>query len=388
MKTPPRTVAAALLALGLPALGFVAGYGYGIGKYTEAKSSIAKPLPKALAPVVKGMRVSPNGRFVAFTGVYDQSRRSSRFVFDLRSGKWSAQEAPLGWQDYFSQWSADSSEVLFEREKIPRPVAEAKGGVYGEKVLSGATSKASNSSVGADGPAFSQPRALTQGVAPGGEKIVTGFWDDRGHLIIKTRSEPKALYRVDNGRAVLVDRSPGTYQQNRAVTENGRTVYYVVRDAGPEGAVALFRIDGKQVRQLSERLEDVAYSYVTENGRHMIAARYADNEEDWRWTLYAITPARALKKAEATIPGDVISVYWSPDFRHVLGSSGQSLWLIDVPSLRVRRLGQRRNWNADDAAWTSDGKNVLVAADGRLYEIGIANGRERERWRFPASYWK
>jgi hypothetical protein len=377
-----------MLTLALLGFGFVAGYGYGYGKYKQIKPSVSTPKPTPLAPVVKGMHISPNGKLLAFTAVYDQSRRASRFVYDLKSGKWSAQQSPVGWQDYITQWSADSSHVLFEREKIPRPVAEAKSGIYQEKVLSPATSNVSNSSEeAASQPRFSNPQPLTQGVAPGNEKIMTGFWDERGKLWIKTRREPKALYGVEGKRAVLLDRTPGTYLQNRAATENGRTVLYVVRDINTAGSMALFRVDGRRTTQLSEPLDDVVWSYITDNGRQMIVCRYAENGEDWRWTLYRVTPQKATVEKEGDIPGDVISVYWSPNRRHVLGSSGQSLWLIDVPSLKATRVGKRNDWNADDAAWCADSQTIIVAADGKLWEVNTNNGQTRAIWTFPPPYW-
>jgi hypothetical protein len=384
-----RVYAAGFLALSLIGLGFVAGYGYGFGKYQQVKPVTATPKPAALAPVVKGMRVSPNGHLLAFTGVYDQSRRASRFVFNLQNGAWSAQESPLGWQDYITQWSADSSRVLFEREKIPRPVADAKAGIYADKVLSSATATPSRTSESVKSqPQFSQAQPLTQGVTPGDEKIMTGFWDARGRLIIKTRREPKALYGVEGKRAVLLDRTSGTYLQNRAVMENGVSVLYVMRDIDSNGTQALFRVVGNKAQRISEPLRDVVWSYVAENARAMIVCYYAANDEDWRWVYYRITPQKALKVQENTVPGDVISVYWSPDSRFVLGSSGQSLWLIDLPSLKSKRLGTRRDWYADDAAWLADSKAVLVAADGKLWKVNLLGGQSRAIWTFPAPYWK
>jgi hypothetical protein len=56
------------------------------------------------------------------------------------------------------------------------------------------------------------------------------------------------------------------------------------------------------------------------------------------------------------VPGDVSGVFWSPDRKYVLGASGESLWLIDIPSLQSRRLGNRTDWDADDAGWLPDSK--------------------------------
>ena len=393
-----RVYLAAMLAAVMVVLGFVAGYGYGFGKNRQVRAQVV-PLdskPAALAPVVKAMRVSPDGRRLAFTGVYDQSRRSSRFVIDLPSRAWSAQESPSGWQDYITQWSADGRRVLFEREKIPRPVAESKSGIYEQEIAvpQKPVAKADNR------PSlqfrWTGPKSLSSDVGLKGEKIITGFWDAQGALVLKTRREPKALYRVHSGRASRVDGTAGTYMQNRAVRENSRNVLYVVRtmDASPNQStlaapgVALYRIEGNKTQRLSEALPDVEWVYISEDGRWMIAARYAENGEDWRWSLHRIGVPRAVKVKEATIPGDVISVYWSPDRRHVLGSSGGSLWIIDVPSLQVRRLGARQDWNADDAAWDGDSRSALVAADGRLFRVALSSGQERELWRFPFEYWQ
>lgn len=391
-----RVYVAGLLAAVLMVLGFVAGYGYGFGKNRQV-STQAAPLdskPAALAPVVKAMRVSPDGRRLAFTGVFDQSRRSSRFIVDLPSQTWSAQESPSGWQDYITQWSADGRSLLFEREKIPRPVAEAKSGIYSQAIdaprqpIQNADKAPSKSFL------WSEPKSLSADLALNNEKIITGFWDVRGALILKTRREPKALYRVEAGRAARVDSTPGTYLQNRAVKENGRSVIYVVRtvEATPQSTstasgVALYRIENGKARRLSKAMQDVEWVYIAEDGRWMITSRYAADGENWLWTLYRIRNEGAVKVKEAAVPGDVISVYWSPDRRYVLGSSGGSLWIIEVPSLRSHRLGARQNWNADDAAWSSDSRSVLVAADGKLFRVALANGQERELWRFTPKYW-
>ncbi|MDF2440133.1 MAG: hypothetical protein JWN98_1117, partial [Abditibacteriota bacterium] len=358
-----RVYAAAALAVMMVVLGFVAGYGYGFGKNRQIDTP---PLPidgkpAALAPVVKAMRLSPDGRRLAFTGVYDQSRRSSRFLIDLGSRAWGAQESPSGWQDYITQWSPDGERVLFEREKIPRPVAEAKPGIYEEEIEVPQRPTANTGNKPSSQFRWMGPESLSADLSLKNEKIITGFWDTRGGLVLKTRREPKALYRVEAGRASRVDATPGTYLQNRAVREKGRNVLYVVRTVEPnasasaatagQGAasgtqstsatpgMALYRIDGAKTQRLSEEMQDVVWVYVSEDGHWMLSSRYAEDGENWQWSLYRISATQAVKVREAQIPGDVISVYWSPDRRYVLGSSGGSLWVIDVPSLKVRRLG-------------------------------------------------
>ena len=206
---------------------------------------------------------------------------------------------------------------------------------------------------------------------------------------MKTRRELKSLFLKGAGGAEIVDRSPGTYYQNRAVMEKGSLAYYVVRDISVEdGTVGLFRISKGKSRRLGSTLSDVLWAYLAENARWMIVCRYAENGRDWRWSLHRVSPTNSQVAREATIPEDVITVYWSPDFKRVLGAAGKSLWLIEVPTLKLKKLGEREDWNADDATWLSRQNAVIVAASGRLWKVDIASGKQTEVWKFPAEYWR
>jgi hypothetical protein len=378
-----------VLAIILVGLGFAVGYGY--HTVQSAPSTIQSPDAETVStpPLVKGLRVSPDDRLVAFAAVFDQSRRAARFVFDLKTNTYTTANTPRGWQDYITQWSANGRAVLFEREKIPRPVDDTTAGIYQEKVwLNPGAPKQ-----GAVKPQTAPPQLMTEGLAPRAEKVVAGFWAPNGQLIIKTRRETKSLYAVRGGVASFVDHSSGTYEQNRAITENGKPVYYVVRDisgAGEKttGDTALFRVENAKAQQISDALEDPTWVYVAENARWMIACRQADNGTDWIWTLYSVAPHQARRVRSAQVPGDVIAVYWSPDFKHVLGAAGQSLWLIDVPSLHVHRLGARMDWSADDAAWMNRENAVVVASAGRLWRVALPHGAQRELWKLPPAYWR
>jgi hypothetical protein len=389
-SAPARPGLVGALALILVGLGFVVGYGYHTLQSTSPSTDPPETSPSSTAPLVKGLRVSPDDKLVAFAAVFDQSRRAGRFLLDTQTKAYSTANTPRGWQDYITQWSTNGRAVLFEREKIPRPVDDTTAGIYQEKIWLDAPAKQKQ---GAAKPHTTTPEIMTEGVPPHGEKVVAGFWAPNGQLIIKTRRETKSLYAVRNGAAQFVDHSAGTYEQNRAVSENGKLVYYVVRDitrAGDKttGDTALFRVENGKARQISDALIDPTWVYVAENARWMIACRQADNGTDWIWTLYGVTPSQARRVRSAQVPGDVIAVYWSPDFKHVLGAAGQSLWLIDVPSLRVHRLGTRTDWNADDAAWMNREKAVVVASAGRLWRVGVTDGTQRELWKFPPAYWR
>ena len=386
----PRTGLVGFLALVLVGLGFVVGYGYHTVQSAPSSNAPADTGTPSTAPLVKGLRVSPDDKLVAFAAVYDQSRRGARFLLNPQTKTWSTASTPRGWQDYITQWSPDGRAVLFEREKIPRPVDDTTAGIYQSKVW---LPRANDPKQNGQKPQSAPPELMTQGVPPPGQKVVAGFWAPNGQLIIKTRRETKSLFSVRNGAAHFVDHSSGTYEQNRATTENGKPVYYVVRDitrAGDKssGDTALFRVENGKARQISDALEDPTWVYLAENTRWMIACRQADNDTDWVWTLYSVTPAQARQVKSAQVPADVIAVYWSPDFKHVLGAAGQSLWLIDVPSLRVRKLGARSDWNADDAAWMNRENAVVIAAAGRLWHITVPNGTTRELWKLPPDYWR
>ena len=365
-------VAATLLALALATLGFVVGRGFHVA---NVPAPTPTPTPVAVEdaprpPIAKALRLSPDRKTLAFTGVYDRSRRAARFLLDLEKGKTSETLSPRGWQDYTMGWSADGKTLLFDREKIPRPVDDATPGLHRESF--------------ANGKAQNETPAFEPGILPRGEKTISGFFAPDGSLVVKTRREPKSLFRL-NPAATRVDGAPN-FGQNRATKENGRTVFYVVRELA-DGNDALFRLDGKTARQLTPPLENLEWTYVAESGGWMVACRRAESGDSWNWTLYKIgaTSARIVKAA--SIPGDVIGVFWSPDRRTILGASGGSLWQIAVPSLQVKTLGKRTDWNADDAAWL-DSRTVLVAARGAIWRVEVPSGNAREVWKFPEKYWK
>ena len=369
---------AALLAVGVLLCGFVAGYGYGVGVNRQEKQvQQAQPKSRPFAPIVKGMRMAPNGKQLAFAAVYDASQRSSRFVVDVDSGRFSAQETPVGWQDYIVAWSQKGSELLVKRERIPRPVAEASAGFYQQKILPG------------EWPRLSGDLDAIKPKVPSGETVIAGFWDDRDHFIVKTKREPKKILVPRDGKLTDFDSSADDYLQNRVVTENGRSVAYVVRNVGgADSPLALFRVENGVAKNLSGDLAAMVWAYISDDAQWMIAARYADNQEDWQWTLYRITSQKASKVKMAQIPSDVIGVYWSPDFKTILGANGQSLWLIDIPTLQTHKVGDKRLSNADDAAWSIDSKNAYVATDGKLWRIDVKSGEMNVVWTFPDQYWK
>lgn len=383
-----RPVLVALFALLLLSLGFMVGFGYQTRQHSSsdpASEPAIANVTKPVAPTVKGLHVSPDDRLLAFTAVYDKSRRSSRFILDLKTLNFKAGESPFGWQDYITQWSTDSRRILFEREKIPQVTEETKAGLYVEQapqIFGG------NSAANSGNGKLAEPEALSPYLPPG-ERVVAGLWTPDGRLVIKTRRETKALFSQDQAGSVsAVDRSPATYYQNRAVQENGKTAFYVVRDVNQQAeASALYRVQNGRAQKLTPDLQDVAWSYVSENGRWMIVCRIAQNEIDWRWSLYRVTPQRADLVKENTIPADVSAVYWSPDFKHIVGAWGKSLWVIDIPTLTVRQLGKRTDWMAQDVAWFHREKTLIVAAGGRLWKVDAVTGAAREFWKFPERYW-
>lgn len=409
---PRRAVVLGVLLLGL---GFVVGYGFhtvqseqrpvtptGAGQNGEPSNSGGTSTAKSTPPIVKGLRVSPDGRRVAFTAVSNKLNRANRFIFDLQTGQFTATVTPAGWQDYIVQWSPDGRKILFDREKIPRGVAETTSGLHEADVDDIAPPKATPASEAASASAATpsveatpapedatQDRPLTaRGVLPPNDRSVAGFWTPDGKLIVKTRREPKFLYELRDGVPIPVDRAGVTYYQNRAVRENGKTVFYVVRDVPnqPDSA-ALFRIENGRSRQLGAAFETPEWVYVAENGRWMIVCREAPDGENWEWTLGRVSPQGASVVSTRVVPGDVSGVFWSPDRKYILGASGESLWLIDIPSLQSRRLGNRTDWDADDAGWLPDSKSVVVASKGKLWQVDVPSGAAREIWTFPPEYW-
>lgn len=381
MQSTRTPLAAAFLGLTILVFGFVSGLGYQSfqhaqknGKPSDDGANTAEPKP----PVVRNLRVSPDGKLLAFTAIYDSSQRAGRFVFDLQTYRWNEKKTPRGWQDSPAQWSRDGRSILFQREKIPRAVEDATAGLHQEtiRVQDGKFERA-------------EPQHLFEGKEPEGEKTVAGFWTPNGQLVAKTRRESKALFLENNGAAQLVDRSPGTYYQNRAVRENNKTVFYTVRDVSvANNTVGLFRIAGGKSRQIGSTLSDVVWAYLADNARQLLICRNVPDGKNWQWSLYRVAPGSLQLQKQNTIPQDVIAVYWSPDYAHVLGAAGKSLWLIDIPTLRVKKLGKHDDWNADDAAWLISENAVIVASGGQLWKVNTRDGTRREVWKFPGEYWK
>lgn len=366
---------AALTGFVILGLGFIAGLGY--QSWQHAQQKITDNVGALRPPAVRNLRLSPDDRLLAFTAIYDDASQAGRFVFDLHNYRWNEQKTPAGWQDSISQWSDDGRSILFVREKIPRATQSADPGLYQEKI--GARR---------DDPQRNDPKILAASAGQN-EKASAGFWTPDGKLVVKTRRESKALYLHRDGGDVLLDRAPGTYYQNRAVREDGTTVYYAVRDvAFSSQAVALFRIKSGKAERVGSTLTDVVWAYLAENAQQMVVCRYAPNGHDWEWSLYRVAPDKLQLIQKNVVPEDVIAVYWSPDYKRVLGAAGKSLWIIELPSLRARRLGTRTDWNADDAAWLKHENAVLVAASGTLWKVNAADGSRREVWKFPDEYWQ
>lgn len=365
--TPATALAFGIVLLGL---GFTVGRGFHTAQQPAPTATPASGKPPA--PIAKALRLSPDGRTLAFTGVYNRSRRAARFLLDVESGQWRAVDSPDGWQDYIMGWNSDGSSLLFDREKIPRSVAETAPGLHRETVR-GLEREAEQ-------PAFARS------ALPRGEKSVSGFFAPGGEVIVKTRREPKSLFSITNGGARKLDAAPN-FGQNRVVRENNREVLYVVREL-EGGDSALFRVTDGAARQLTPPLADVTWSYVAESGGWLVVCRdVADNSGDWNWTLYRIETSRAVPTGTRRVPGDAIGVFWSPDRKTILGAGGRKLWRIEIPSLRSTQLGARNDWNADDAAWLNS-REVVVAAQGSLWRVQLPSGTAREMWKFPAQYWQ
>lgn len=268
-------------------------------------------------------------------------------------------------------WSADGKTLLYDREKIPRAVAEATSGLHSETV-NGVQSSA-------------EKAAFQRAALPRGEKTISGFFAPSGALVVKTRRESKSLFRIANGVAAKLDVA-ANFGQNRVVRENGREVLYAVRELA-SGDSALFRIDAGRAQQLTPPLADVTWTYVSENGAWLIVCRDAPGASgDWDWTLYRVAAASATKLRTQRVPGDAIGVFWSPNHKTILGAGGSKLWRIEIPSLQVKTIGARADWNADDAAWLG-ASEIIVAASGSLWRVEVPSGTAREVWKFPEKYW-
>lgn len=379
--TTPTSGRILFLAVLLVVLGFALGIGYQTLQYAQQQTRNApngEENSEPHAPIIRSLRVSPNGRLLAFTAIYHNLESAGRFLFDLETYQWNESKSPEGWQDSITQWSDDGQRLLFARERIPRPPSNGKAGLYEEKISPPKKDQTRG-----------EPSALPSIAQPSGEKAYAGFWTPNDQLVMKTRRESKSLFLQQEQGDRLLDHSPGTYYQNRALVEEGKTVYYAVRDISVSaGTVGLFRVQDGISHQIGETLNDIIWAYLAENARWMLVCHYAENERDWRWSLYSVSPTEMKLVQQAQIPEDVIAVYWSPDFKQVLGAAGKSLWIVDIPTLEVRQIGERDDWYADDAVWLNSSNAFLVAAAGILWKVDPSSGRRTEVWKFPQKYWR
>lgn len=355
-------------------LGFVIGLGYQSFQNAAQQQNPAPKTADLQPPAARGLRISADDQLLAFSGIYEQFTQSSRFVFDLEQSTWSAMETPAGFQDSMVQWGKDGRTLLYERSKLPRIVTGAKAGLYSEKVL-----------LNSDKPQWKSQTSLSQNLKNPGEKIYAGFWTPQDQLVVKTQHNDRSLFLAKNGQMTKLDHSPGTYYQNRAVGED----YFVVRDVDRAGEkVGLFRIHQKKITQLGSDFSDVVWAYLSENAKWLLLCSNAANGEDWQWDLWQVQDNGLKKVTTAQVPGDVIAVYWSPDFKHILGAVGDKLWLIDVPTLKVHQIDEREDWHADDAAWLNHQNAVIVAAAGKVWKVDVGSGERTELWEFPKRYWE
>ena len=386
---------AGLLALGLVGAGFCVGYGFGAGRRhtDEAATPPARPLAP---PLLKGMRASPDGRLLALTSVSDGARHASRFVIDLQTLRFNARQAPSGWQDYVTGWTPDSR-VVFEREKIPRPTEDAKPGIYAERVSPpdlalSASSGSQKSPLPAPSP--QTPELLSGQALPSGEKVTGGFLDPNGQLVVRSRREPKSVYALSPNGARLLAAGQTQLYQTRAVRDGAQTVYFIASDVpGKRGQAALYRVDAKGKRQIGRSFDAPAWMYLREDAHQLIVCEGGDTGQNW--TLCDVSARGLIERKRATLPQDVIAVYWSPDGKTVLGTGGDDVWAISASTLQARRLPKRgessktpRDWDADDATWLPGSQDALVAADGAIYRVPTNGQPPRELWRVPQRFWK
>jgi hypothetical protein len=371
MNPSPSPMKALLLAIFLVGIGFVVGYGFqSSANQNRNLSSTPTPAP-AQAPIVKALQASPDAKKLALTANFDNSDKAGLWIFDIKSKNANYYPSPIGWQDFVVGWKNPES-LLIERERIPRGAAEATGGMYSVPVNDGKTDP--------ENWTLHSPKLAR------GEKLISGFYSPDGVLHLKTRNEPKTIWRVENDKATRLDQSALAYGQNRVTRNGNQDSLFVVRDISPtDSRQALFRVENRKSTQISEPIEDLSWSYVAPSGKHFLIAR--EVEEEWLWTLYDIVGNSIREVKEAPIPSDVISVYWSQDEKRILGAAGDKLWIIDIPSLRCTQLGTRTGWNSDDATWI-DSQTIGVASNGKLWSLEVPSGRETLLWTFPKEFWQ
>jgi hypothetical protein len=371
MNAATSPLKALLLAIFLVGIGIVVGYGFqSSANQTRNAAPTPTPIPTQ-APIVKALQASPDSKKLAFTATFNNTDKAGLWIFDINSNVANYYPSPIGWQDYVVAWKNPDS-LLIERERIPRGAAEATAGMYSLPIKNGETDP--------------EEWTLHSPKLPRGEKLISGFYSPDGVLHLKTRNEPKTIWRVKDDKAEKLDQSTLAYGQNRATKDGKQNSLFVVRDiSAADSRQALFRVENGKTTQISEPLEDLSWSYVAPSGKHFLIAREAD--EEWVWTLYDIVGNSIRRIKEAPVPSDVISVYWSPDEKRILGAAGEKLWIIDTPSLKCTQLGTRSDWYSDDSTWI-DNQTVGVASSGKLWSIKVPSGQESLLWTFPKEFWQ
>lgn len=369
MNSTVSPVKALLLAIFLVGIGFFVGYGFQSRANEQRNSASNNSNNNRQAPIVKAFHASPDSQKLALTAVFSGSNKAGVWIYDLKTNVANNFASPAGWQDYVVGWKNPDS-LLVERERIPRLVADATAGMYAAPVVDGKTSD--------------DQWTPFKTHLKSSEKLISGFYSPDGVLHLKTRREPKTIWRIEDDQAVKLDNSNNAYGQNRVTRINNKNILYTVRDISDiDSRQALFRVENGAATQISQPFEDLSWSYVAPSGKQFLIAQQGD--EEWIWTLYDIE-AKSIKEIKsAGVPSDVISVYWSPDEKHILGAAGDKLWLIDIPSLTCKQLGMRDSWSSDDATWI-DNQNVGIAAGGKLWKVDLATGKETALWEFPEQF--
>jgi len=371
MNSSPSPLKALFLAIFLVGIGFLVGYGFQ-SSANQQRNALPTPTPVSKqAPLVKALQASPDGQKMALTATYSNSDKAGVWIYDFKTKKTNYYSSPLGWQDYVVGWK-NSQSLLIERERIPRLAVDATAGLYSAPVT--------------DGKTDAENWKLYSPTLPRGEKLISGFYSPDGVLHLKTRHEPKTIWRVEGEKAIRLDDSAMAYGQNRVARSGKQETLFVVRNMSiTDSRQALFRVENGVTTQISQPFEDLTWSYVAPSGKQFLIAKQDD--EEWAWTLYDIEAKSIRKVKDGLIPSDVISVYWSRDEKRILGAAGDKLWIIDIPSLKCTQLGTRSDWSTDDATWIDD-QTVGVASDGKLWSVDAQTGKDTLLWTFPDQFWQ
>lgn len=327
-------------------------------------------------PKADYLKISPDGKWVAFTARLWPFSTGPLLIVNLASGEtWSAEYYDK-WEVYYATcWSKDGKRVLFFRGSIRNGHTK---GVYSVSV-----------------PDFTINRIDL----PELENAYGPVWSP---------DQKQIVYRIENGstgepgneKAIYIAPSKGG--DSHIITKASDVIYkfwlrpyedtYRLfikehRRKSAEGTLELFSPDGSHLATLAKSLTSGVTALSADGCRFCLLER-----KD-RLRVYRLDePGTAPKMIK--LPDELDDLKFSGSGYQLIGwgwARGRlvprQLWLIDTDSMSIRRIGKREWYPAfQGIEWMPNGKEILVSSEDKLWIVDIVSGAKRQVWQFPEKY--